>query len=139
MILALYIALALIATGVVLKLTHRPDHDQPQQSLPVTPTAQADADDSCCGLHLVCDKKFTSDNIIEYYDDEELDRFANTDPATYTVEQTEAFRNVLYTMLPSDISGWKRSLELRSIQLPHELHDEMLMILDEARTANTTK
>lgn len=58
---------------------------------------------------------------IDYYDDEELDRFASRPHSDYTPEEVEEFRSVLTTLLPEDIAGWLRSLSLRSIALPQSL------------------
>ena len=35
---------------------------------------------------------------IEYYDDEELDKYIGTAPDAYTPEQEDEFRDVFYTM-----------------------------------------
>ena len=70
---------------------------------------------------------------VEYYDDEELDRFAGKAPEDYAEDEIEEFRDVLITMKPSDIAGWARSLQLRNIALPEAVRDELLMIVAEAR------
>ena len=93
----------------------------------------------CCGMHLVCEKDslaIISDEII-YYDDEELDRFANRAPESYNHEETEEFRDILLTLLPQDIEGWGRSLTLRNIQLPPEVKEEFLMMVAELRDSRT--
>lgn len=95
--------------------------------------ASSDGSGECCGLHLMCEKSgdavFTSEVI--YYDDEELDRFAGRAPEEYSGEETEEFRDVLMTMLPSDVPGWAHSLDLRGIRPPQEIRDEILMLLRE--------
>lgn len=87
----------------------------------------------CCGLHLMCEKSgdaaFSSEVI--YYDDEELDRFAGRTTEEYSGEEIEEFRDVLMTMLPSDVPGWAHSLDLRGIRPPQEIRDEILMLLRE--------
>ena len=87
----------------------------------------------CCGLHLMCEKSgdaaFSSEVI--YYDDEELDRFAGRATEEYSGEEIEEFRDVLMTMLPSDVPGWAHSLDLRGIRPPQEIRDEILMLLRE--------
>ncbi len=67
---------------------------------------------------------------IEYYDDEELDAFRGRPSADYTEEETEQFREVLYTMRPDEVAGWNRSLALRGIQVPDQLKDELMMLLE---------
>lgn len=68
---------------------------------------------------------------IEYYDDEELDRFANRPSDSYTDEEAENFREVLYTMKPDDVKGWNRSLILRGISIPDQIKDEVVILLGE--------
>lgn len=90
----------------------------------------------CCGLHLVCEKDSlspTSDEII-YYDDEELDRFIGRDPNSYTPEETDEFRDVLMTLLPEDVPGWARSVTQRRLELPPDVRDELLMLVNDLRS-----
>ena len=68
---------------------------------------------------------------IEYYDDEELDRFANRPSDSYSDEEAENFREVLYTMKPDDVKGWNRSLILRGISIPDQIKDEVVILLGE--------
>ena len=51
----------------------------------------------------------------------------------YSEEETEQFRDVLLTLLPEDIAGWARSLQLRGITLPADVREELLMIVAERR------
>ena len=86
----------------------------------------------CCGRHLVCDKKLSPD-IDEkpvYYDDEELDRFAGKDADSYSPDEIEEVREVMMTLLPEDVPGWVRSIQLRGINLPSPLRDELFILLD---------
>ena len=66
---------------------------------------------------------------IEYYDDEDLDRFAGREADDYTDEEVEEFSEVLYTMQPEEVAGWNRSLILRGINLPNQLKDEVINFL----------
>lgn len=85
----------------------------------------------CCGLHAICEKTGTVNEPPVYYDDEELDRFAGRDAGEYTDDETEEFRDVLLTLLPSDAPGWAESLEKRRINLPDTLKPELeLMLLE---------
>lgn len=70
---------------------------------------------------------------IVYYDDEELDRFAGRAADSYTPEETEEFRDVLMTLLPEDVPGWARSITLRGLELPPDVRDELLMLVNEQR------
>ncbi len=95
----------------------------------------SEGNEECCGMHIVCEKDTLSpftDEVI-YYDDEELDRFKGRDPSGYTPDEVEEFRDVLMTLLPSDIPGWARSIAVRRIELPFELRDELLMLVNEQR------
>lgn len=90
----------------------------------------------CCGLHLVCERETLlnpTDSII-YYDDEELDQLKGVKPEQYTPEQTRMIAEVFHTMREEDVVGWVRSLQLRQIELPLDIRDEVLMIVQEQRT-----
>ena len=98
----------------------------------VEETAPIEEDEECCGEHEVCEKgkiKRALRTDIEYFDDEELDRFRGTAPDEYDDEAVEEFREVLYTMHPSEIEDWLKSLELREVTLPDALKDELFMLL----------
>lgn len=88
----------------------------------------------CCGRHLICEKSLSPlpGEEIVYYDDEELDRFAGKDADAYTPEEVEEIRDVMMTLLPADVPGWARSLQLRKIELPAVLRDEFFLLLEEA-------
>ncbi|MBD5358605.1 MAG: phospholipase [Bacteroides sp.] len=89
----------------------------------------------CCGMHTVCEKTNLSPltGEIVYYDDEELDRYRGRDADSYSSEEVEEFRDVLLTLLPEDVAGWSRSIQVREINLPTEVRDELLMIVSELR------
>lgn len=162
---ALWILLATIAVGVILYIADRASRSKKGEKDSAESEASAsesgvaengdrNADSSqtetgkdagapaaesseCCGLHLVCEKDSLSpmsDEII-YYDDEELDRFIGRAPESYTAEEEEEFRDVLMTLLPQDVAGWARSITLRRIELPGEVRDELLMLVNEQRQA----
>ncbi len=95
--------------------------------------AETTGNGECCGLHLVCEKELeaiANDQTL-YYDDEELDRFANRNPEDYNAEETEEFREIMLTLLPQDVPGWARSLDRRNIRPPQEIRDELLIMLQE--------
>ena len=83
----------------------------------------------CCGLHAICEKTGQINETPVYYDDEELDRFAGRAADDYTDEETEEFRDVLLTLLPTDAPGWTVSLEKRRINLPDTLLPELELLL----------
>lgn len=94
-------------------------------------------EEDCCGLHLVCEKDSLSPMSADiiYYDDEELDRFVGRDPSSYSNKEEEEFREILMTLLPQDLAGWARSLTLRNIQLPPDVKDEFLILINEQRNS----
>lgn len=95
-----------------------------------------EVDQECCGQHEVCEKESLLAAVskkIEYYDDEELDRYIGVSPDAYTPEQEDEFRDVFYTMQSEDMAGWVRSLQLRGIALPEGIKDEVLLIVRERR------
>ncbi len=67
---------------------------------------------------------------IEYFDDEELDKFAERRSDSYTDDEAEMFREVLYTMKPEEVKDWCRSLTLRRVSLPDQVKDEVMVIID---------
>lgn len=138
MIVALYILLALLVVGATLRLLHRPDDNPTEQ--PAAEDAEPSADsEECCGMHAVCEKDSLLTSVstkIDYFDDEELDRFRGRAASDYTPSEEEEFRNVLLTLLPDDVAPWARSVALRGIQLPLSVRDELLMIVGEKRSIN---
>ena len=129
------IALAVIAAiaGIVRnrKLQKKIDNGE----LDAMPEVQ-EVDIECCGQHEVCEKESllaAGSKKIEYYDDEELDKYIGTAADRYTPEQEEEFRDVFYTMQSEDVAGWVRSLQLRGIALPDNIKDEVFLIVGERR------
>lgn len=109
-------------------------------SSPSTASVADAAEDGgiCCGMHTVCEKTNLSPltGEIVYYDDEELDRYRGRESDSYTPEEIEEFRDVLLTLLPEDVAGWSRSIQVREINLPTEVRDELLMIVSELRQSS---
>lgn len=97
---------------------------------------QTEPQQECCGMHITCEKdsllKAVSSEIV-YYDDEELDAYRGIEPDAYSDEQIEEFRDILLTLLPEDIAGWARSLQLREINLPEIVKEELLLLVREER------
>ena len=95
-----------------------------------------EVDSECCGQHEVCEKESLLAAVsrkIEYYDDEELDKYAGVAPDSYTPQQEDEFRDIFYTMLDEDVAGWVRSLQLSGIALPDNLKDEVFLVVGELR------
>ena len=131
MIIALYIALAIVGVGAVLwalDRRHRSSEPEPEPQ-------PADAEE-CCGMHITCERDSLLANVsdtVEYFDDEELDRFRGRSADDYSDAEVEEFRDVLLTLQPDDIAAWGRSIQLRGIELPTAVREELLLIVAEAR------
>ena len=98
-----------------------------------------EVDEECCGQHEVCEKDSLLAAVskgIEYYDDEELDRFRGRSSDNYTDAEVEEFREVMFTCQDDEVAGWCRSLQLRGIELPDEQKDELFLIIGERRTGH---
>ena len=95
-----------------------------------------DVDSECCGQHQICEKESLLAAVskkIEYYDDEELDRFKGRQANENSDEEIDEFREIMFTMKEEEVAGWSRSLQLRGIELPDELKDELFLIVGERR------
>ena len=98
-----------------------------------TPTAEDShdhhdgEDGTCCGKHTNCAKGYDNSNL--YFDDEELDRFKGKKPEEYTESEIEEFRHVLYTMREEEVENWAHCIETRGIELPGEIKEEILLML----------
>lgn len=95
----------------------------------------ADTDSNvCCGKHAVCEKQRLADAMTRqaiYFEDEDLDRFAGRASGSYSDDEIEEFRYVMDTMRPEEIREWAESLQVRSVELPDQLKDEVCMMLEE--------
>ena len=138
MIIALYIALALVIVGAVLWALDRRHHtsEQPEQQPEPQP------DEQCCGMHITCQRDSLLAQVseqIEYFDDEELDQFRGRSASQYSATEIELFRDVLLTLQPDDIAPRARSIQLRGIELPSAVRDELLLIVAEARASRSSE
>ena len=129
LLLALGIVAALI--GTALQWWHSV-HNPGSTTEPVIRQRSSD----CCGQHEVCEKESllaaVSKEVVYYYD-EELDRFAGRRSDNYDREETDEFEEILTTLRSEDVAGWVRSLQLRGIELPEALRDEVILIVGERR------
>lgn len=127
---------ALIAVGIITYVAHRyKQHRNEALGLPPEPPAP-EIPEECCGQHEVCERDSLLAAVskdIEYYDDEELDALRGIPGDAYSDEQCTQFRDILYTMRSHEVAGWVRSLQLRGIELPDEIKDEVILIVGERR------
>ena len=136
---ALIILAVTVLTGALLYLLQRfmPRRKSDAKTDPSDSSdAATDRPEGCCGQHLTCEKDSLLAAVskdIEYFEDEELDAYRGVAPDEYTDEQIEQFRDVLYTLRPEEVAAWGRSIQLRGINLPTAVKDELIMLAAEAR------
>ncbi|MCM1078852.1 MAG: tetratricopeptide repeat protein [Bacteroidales bacterium] len=90
---------------------------------------------TCNGEDTKCEQECMMEAAIkdiEYYDDEQLDKFQGRDSASYDDDEIEEFADVLYTLKDDDVAGWNRSLILRNINIPNQLKDDLIALLSKA-------
>lgn len=88
---------------------------------------------TCSGIDKTCEQTcmmVAATQPIIYFDDEELDRFQGRNSDDYTATEIEEFAEVLYTMRPEEAKEWNRSLILRGINVPNEMKDELIAMIE---------
>lgn len=99
------------------------------------PIVDAGADcSSCDGNNQKCEQECMMEaslKDIEYFEDEELDAYIGRPSDEYSDEEAEEFREVMMTMRQEEVSAWNRSLLLRGIQIPNQIRDELLILLED--------
>ena len=86
----------------------------------------------CCGQHEVCEKESLLAAVsreVEYFEDEELDAFRGRPSDAYRPSEVEQRED--------EVAAWVRSLQLRGVNLPDELKDQVLLIVGEMRQQET--
>ena len=121
--------LALVALGIIVMIGTKLFAGKDDEPI-VVPASDCS---SCDGTNLKCEQVCQMEAAtkpIEYYDDEELDRFRGRPSDCFTDEEAELFREILYSMPPGEAKGWNRSLILRGINVPDQIKDELLLMID---------
>lgn len=142
---SLYILLGIVAFFVIAltvsnyvqrKKGNTRQRETAQPAIDVRTKEEKQRDSGCCGAHEICEK----DSLIaaftpepEYFDDEELDRYKNRDSSNYSAQEVDEFREVFYTIFDEEKPRWIRSLQTRNIQVPDQMKDEILMIVNDLR------
>lgn len=87
----------------------------------------------CCGAHEICefDESEFNEEIITYFDDEELDELRNVRESDLTTTQIDDLREVLYTLRTEEIGKWLISIGRRHIHLPTILQQEARQLMTE--------
>lgn len=128
----LYLAIGIIALGVFAAilglLSHNKDGDSDVINSGSPSCTTCSGEDARCEQECIMD---AATKPVEYFDDEELDAFQRRPSDRYEDDEAEQFREVLYTMRPSEVKDWCRSLTLRDISLPDQVKDEVLLIVGE--------
>lgn len=86
---------------------------------------------SCSGDNAKCEQECMMEAAtkeVEYFDDEELDRFKGRASDEYTDDEAEEFREVMLTMQRDEVKAWNRSLILREINMPDQVKDDFIML-----------
>lgn len=132
------IALAFVAAIAGVLRNRKLQKQVERGELEALPEVQ-EVDMECCGQHEICERDSLLAAVskgIEYYDDEDLDKYIGVSPDAYRPEEEDEFRDVFYTMQDTDVAGWVRSLQLRGIALPDNIKDEVFLIIGERRKAS---
>lgn len=111
---------------ILIMFEYRARRGQIQDDSPSTTT-------ECCGQHLVCERELKKKlgTAIIYFDDEELDVLQGIPAENYSDLQNQTFAEIFHTLKNSEIQPWLHSLQLRNIELPPFLREEVLLILSE--------
>ena len=126
----LYLIIALIVLGIVAALIAVVRSKQGHIDEVVTTTADCG---TCNGENTKCEQECMMEAAtkpIVYFYDEELDRYRHRPSDCYTDEEAEEFAEVMYTMRPEEVKDWNRSLILREINVPDQIKDELIMMID---------
>lgn len=127
----LYLIVALIVLGIFSAILGLLSHNKKGESSVIL--ADSSSCSTCNGDDPKCEQLCMMEAAtreIEYFDDEELDRFKGRQGNQYTDDEAEEFRNVMLTMHQSEVSAWSRSLTLRGIEVPYQVKDELLMLME---------
>ena len=129
----IYLFIFIILFGIFLYVNSRPKGkatDEPVAG-PIEESREVPSD--CCGAHEVCefDESDFDEEVITYFDDEELDELRNVRESDLTTQQIDDLREVLYTLKPEEINKWTTSLGRRHIHLPSILQQEARQLIAE--------
>lgn len=127
----LYLVVALIVLGIFSAILGLLSHNKKGESSVIL--ADSSSCSTCNGDDPKCEQLCMMEAAtreIEYFDDEELDRYKGRQGNQYTDDEAEEFRNVMLTMQQNEVSAWSRSLTLRGIEVPYQVKDELLMLME---------
>lgn len=132
MIPAFYIFIAMVVIGIILyihdRLTNKPSENSAQEA---EQQQQEECSDDCCTTHDVCPSEMLLKHMnqpVVYYEDEELDSFKGREPGSYSDDELEQWRDVLYTLKHDDLLPWERSIKRRGITIPDVIKEELMSL-----------
>lgn len=135
-IIILAISLLGMLTAIIGYVQQRIHDKRVKEGKAVEEEPVVEIEEECCGAHEMCERDSLLAAVsksVEYYEDEDLDRFKERDSETYTEDEVAEFREVFYTLRETEIAGWVRSLQLRQIELPDDIKEEVLLVMRERR------
>lgn len=127
----LVLILSILFLGIIVAVVSQLRQKRGEEDAPITIVETCS---TCNGTNDKCEQDCMMEAAtkdIEYFDDEELDRFRSRPSDSYSDDEVEQFSEVLYTMRQDEVAGWCRSLTLRGINLPNQLKDEVFMLKEE--------
>jgi len=151
---ALILLTVLVVTGAILWLLDRlfprrtpdeapsddaPADDAPAEAQSCETSGNSGCTDDCCAIHEICPSQEilkASMEPVTYYDDQELDAYRGRAADGYSDDELEQWRDILYTLQPSDLMGWQQSVKRRGIVMPAVIRDEFVQLVADSRTAS---
>ncbi|MBF1520973.1 MAG: hypothetical protein HXN95_02945 [Prevotella salivae] len=127
----IYLVFALVFLGLITALGSFLGRKKGEEEVPLIVN---DSCSTCTGENDQCEQECMMEAAtkeIEYYDDEELDRFRGRLSEDYTDEEAESFSEVMLTMRPDEVKGWNRSLILRGINMPNQIKDDFIALVND--------
>lgn len=124
----LYLALSIVILGIVAAIIGKMQKQGDAQPVSNASCASCDGQSDKCEQE--CMMEAATKDVV-YYDDEELDKYSNRPSESYTDKEVEEFSEVLYTLRSEEVKDWNRSLILRHINLPDQLKDEVVMMIED--------
>ena len=126
-----YLVLPLVILGfvaaVVTRLQGNGREDAGSVNAPASQCGTCDGNNSKCEQECMMEAAVKP---VEYFDDEELDRYKGRPSDAYTDDEADEFAEVMYTMRPEEVRDWNRSLILRGVNVPDQIKDELIAMMD---------
>ena len=127
----IYFVLALLVLGLITAFASFLGRKKGEEEAPLIVNNSCS---TCSGENDQCEQECmleVATKEIEYYDDEELDRFRGRLSDSYTDDEADVFAVVMLTMRPEEVKGWNRSLILRGINMPNQIKDDFIALADD--------